>query len=84
VRSQGEISRLTAGPPGIPADRLEALRTAFSKALSDPELKAKAAKLGRPVEPAPGEEVAKLVNAALDQSPETIKLIREGLKTEKK
>jgi tripartite-type tricarboxylate transporter receptor subunit TctC len=76
VRSQGEISRLTAGPPGIPADRLESLRTAYSKALSDPELRAKAAKLGRPVEPATGEEVAKLVNAALDQSPETINLIR--------
>ena len=84
VRSQGEISRLTAGPPGIPADRLETLRTAYDKALNDEELRAKAAKLGRPVEPARGEEVAKLVEAALNQTPETINLIREGLKTEKK
>jgi hypothetical protein len=84
IQSQGEISRLTAGPPEIPSDRLEALRTAFMKALNDQELKAKAAKLGRPVEPATGEEVAKLVDAALNQSTETINLIREGMKTEKK
>jgi tripartite-type tricarboxylate transporter receptor subunit TctC len=84
IRSQGEISRLTAGPPGIPADRLQALRTAYDKALNDEELRAKAAKLGRPVEPASGEEVARLVEAALNQTPETINLIREGLKTEKK
>jgi tripartite-type tricarboxylate transporter receptor subunit TctC len=84
VRSQGEISRLTAGPPGIPPDRLEALRAAFTKALKDEELRAKAAKLGRPVEPATGEEVARLVRAALDQTPATIDLIRDGLKTDKK
>jgi tripartite-type tricarboxylate transporter receptor subunit TctC len=84
IQSQGEISRLTAGPPGIPKDRLEAHRTAFMKALNDEELKAKAAKLGRPVEPATGEEVAKLVDAALNQSTETVNLIREGMKTDKK
>lgn len=84
VKSQGEISRLTAGPPGIPPDRLNTLRAAYAKALDDEELRAKAAKVGRPIEPAGGEEVANLVKAALDQSPETINLIREGLKTEKK
>ena len=31
IRSQGDISRLTAGPPGIPPDRLDALRTAYRK-----------------------------------------------------
>jgi tripartite-type tricarboxylate transporter receptor subunit TctC len=83
IRSQAEISRLTAGPPGIPADRLEALRVAYLQALNDDELKARAAKLGRPVEPAGGEEVANLVKAALDQTAETVNLIKEGMKTEK-
>jgi hypothetical protein len=83
IRSQAEISRLTAGPAGIPADRLEALRVAYLQALNDDELKARAAKLGRPVEPAGGEEVANLVKAALDQTAETVNLIKEGMKTEK-
>ena len=82
IRSQGEVARLTAGPPGIPADRLDALRAAFLDALNDEELKARAAKLlGRPVEPAGGDEVSKLVKAALDQTPETINLIKEGMRT---
>ena len=36
VQSQGDIARLTAGPPGIPADRLAALIDAYKKALQDP------------------------------------------------
>ena len=58
VQSQGDISRLTAGPADIPQDRLDALRTAYRKAMEDPELQAKAAKLERPLEPAYGEDVA--------------------------
>ena len=46
MQSQGDIPRLTAGPPGIPQDRLDALRAAYRKAMEDPELQAKAAKLG--------------------------------------
>ena len=38
IQSQGDIARLTAGPPGIPADRMEALINAYKKALDDPEL----------------------------------------------
>lgn len=81
IESQGDIARLTAGPPDIPAERLEALRTAYKKALEEPELKERAAKTGLPIEPAIGEDVAKLVRAALDQTPETIDLITKILKT---
>ena len=41
IHTQGDIARLTAGPPGIPQDRLDALRTAFRKAMQDPELQQK-------------------------------------------
>ena len=75
IQSQGDIARLTAGPPGIPPDRLEALRTAYRKALDDKELQARAEKLGRPVEPAVGEEVAKMVREALSQTPKTVALL---------
>jgi tripartite-type tricarboxylate transporter receptor subunit TctC len=83
VQSQGDISRLTAGPPAIPPDRLDALRTAYRKAMEDPEMQAKAVKLERPLEPAYGEEVRQMVKAALTQSPETIALLKEALEPPK-
>jgi tripartite-type tricarboxylate transporter receptor subunit TctC len=77
VESQGNLQRFTAGPPGIPKDRLDALRAAYKKALEDPELQAKAAKLDRPVDPAYGDEVLEAVKVALNQPPETIALLKE-------
>lgn len=81
IESQGEIARLTAGPPDIPADRLTALRAAYKSALEDPELKGKADKLGLPIDPTYGDNVGNLVKAALDQSPETVELISKILNT---
>jgi tripartite-type tricarboxylate transporter receptor subunit TctC len=79
LQTQGDISRLTAGPPGIPQDRLDALRDAYRKAMEDPELQAKAEKLERSVEPAYGEELLKLVNSALNQPPEIVLLLKQTL-----
>lgn len=80
IQSQGDIARLTAGPPDMPADRLAALRTAYRKAMDDKELQERAAKLERPVEPLIGDDVLKAVQAALNQTPETVKLLDEALK----
>ncbi|HTI88030.1 MAG TPA: tripartite tricarboxylate transporter substrate-binding protein [Alphaproteobacteria bacterium] len=78
VHSQAEISRLTAGPPGIPAERTEFLRGIYRKALEDPELREQATKGGdRPVEPLYGEEVAERVRTALAQPPELVAFINE-------
>jgi tripartite-type tricarboxylate transporter receptor subunit TctC len=82
VQSQGEISRLTAGPPGIPKDRLDALRAAYRKAMEDPELQAKAEQAGRPVDPAYGDEVLDMVKQALNQKPQTIALLKGALEEE--
>jgi tripartite-type tricarboxylate transporter receptor subunit TctC len=79
IQSQGDIARLTAGPPGIPADRLEALRTAYRQAMEDKELQEKAAKLERPVEPAYGEDVLKAVQEALNQTPETVATLKAAM-----
>ena len=81
IQSQGDIARLTAGPANIPADRLAALRDAYKKALEDKELQAKAEKLERPVEPAYGDEVLNAVKAALNQTPETIAMLKQALQT---
>jgi hypothetical protein len=79
MQSQGDIARLTAGPPGIPADRLAALREAYSKAMQDKELRAKIKKVGRPLDPAVGDEVLALVKQALDQKPEVIAVLKAAL-----
>jgi tripartite-type tricarboxylate transporter receptor subunit TctC len=79
VQSQGDISRLTAGPPDIPPDRLAALRDAYRKSMEDPELQGRAEKLERPVDPAFGEDVLRMVQAALNQTPETIAILKEAM-----
>ncbi len=83
VQSQGDISRLTAGPPDMPADRLEALRAAYRKSMEDKEAQLKAAKLGRPLEPAYGDDVLAQIKAALAQPPETIALLKETMNAPK-
>ncbi len=79
IQSQGDIARLTAGPPGIPKDRLDALIAAYKKSLEDPELQAKAEKLGVPVDPAYGNDVLKLIKEALNQTPEVINVVKTAL-----
>jgi tripartite-type tricarboxylate transporter receptor subunit TctC len=80
IQTQCDVSRLTAGPPDIPPDRLAALRVAFRMAMEDKELLAKTEKLGLPIEPAYGETVLQMIKEALKQSPETVALLAEALK----
>jgi tripartite-type tricarboxylate transporter receptor subunit TctC len=82
IESQATLSRLTAGPPGIPADRLERLREAYAAALSDPALLAEAETMGIPIEPLIGEDVARAIDAALHQPPETVALFASVMNAE--
>lgn len=77
IAAQSEISRVTAGPPAIPADRLAVLREAYRKAFSDPELLAEANKLQYAIEPLVGEDVVKSITAALAQPPRIIEMLKE-------
>jgi tripartite-type tricarboxylate transporter receptor subunit TctC len=79
LQTQGDISRLTAGPPGIPQDRLDALRAAYRNAMEDKELQAKAQKLERSVEPAYGDELLAMIKTALNQPPEIVALLKATL-----
>jgi tripartite-type tricarboxylate transporter receptor subunit TctC len=83
VQTQGDISRLTSGPPGIPADRLAALRAAYKAAMEDKEFLDKTSKMGLPIEPAYGDTVLKMVKDALNQTPETIALLAKALESAK-
>jgi putative tricarboxylic transport membrane protein len=75
VRSQAALLRTTAGPPGIPADRLGVMREAYMAALHDPALLDEARKLDIPILPMDGATLAARVNDALNQPPEVVSLI---------
>ncbi|HEY4136337.1 MAG TPA: tripartite tricarboxylate transporter substrate-binding protein [Alphaproteobacteria bacterium] len=79
IQSQSDLSRFTAGPPAIPAERLATLRAAYKSAMEDKDLQAKALKGGRPIEAAYGDDLANLVKEAMNQSPETVKLLAAAL-----
>lgn len=76
IASQAGLARFTAGPPGIPADRLAVLRDAYKKALTDPGLLADAKKLNIPIVPLFGDDVQKKVVAALNQPASVLKVFR--------
>jgi len=51
------IARPFFGPPGIPEDRKQALRTAFDKTMRDPQFLAEAARAKMDINPMPGAEI---------------------------
>ena len=55
------LGRPVIAPPGVPADRADALRAAFMRTIQDAELLAETAKLGLEVRPSSGAEVEALV-----------------------
>ena len=79
IDTLAQLGRITAAPPGTPPDRLDELRAAYKASLEDPDLLAEATRLGKPIDPAFGDDVSRLVIAALDQSPETIAMIKKAI-----
>lgn len=82
IDALSSLGRLTAAPPGTPDEIVEELRDAYMAVMEDPDFLAEAEKLGLPIEAARGDEVANLVNAALQQSPETVAIISAALEVE--
>ena len=60
-----EMHRPIFAPPGIPEDRLEALRTAFDKSVADPIFIADAKRSGIDITPLDGKSIAKLVDEVM-------------------
>lgn len=59
-----ELGRPVAAPPGVPADRLAALRRAFDETMKDPEFVAEAEKLQMEIEPLGAAQIDKLLATA--------------------
>ena len=76
VAIQGEFGRVTAAPPGVPADRLAALRAAYAATLADPAFLADAGRFRLPIDGASGERVEARVRQALDARPHVVDWLR--------
>jgi hypothetical protein len=74
IEGQGVIYRLCVGPPGIPAERLAALRKAYLDAYNSPELKKEAGT--RPIAPLGGEKVAEMINPVVNKPPDIVALLK--------
>jgi tripartite-type tricarboxylate transporter receptor subunit TctC len=78
LQSLSELGRLTAGPPGIPANILGVERQAMVAVMKDPGFLADAKKLRLPIDSLPGEIVEAKIKAALNQPPETIAALKRA------
>lgn len=67
------LSRPFAGPPGVPAYRLAALRDAFAATLKDPEFLAEAERSGLEIDYASHTEVTDLLNLYASFSPDAFR-----------
>lgn len=76
LEAQSLLARIAAGPPGIPAERLEFLRDVYRKTLESPELLADAAKAKRTIKPMYGEDVANAIQRAMNQPDDVVALLK--------
>lgn len=73
------IGRPVLTPPGVPADRVAALRAAFDAAVASKEFIAEAKKRRLEINPVSGIEVQKVVNQILATPPNIAKLARAAV-----
>jgi tripartite-type tricarboxylate transporter receptor subunit TctC len=73
------LGRPLAGPPGIPADRLQALRQALLATMQDPEFRAEADKVGLDIDPASAQDVDQLLQHFAAFPPEIFRKAEEAI-----
>ena len=70
--SLSSFGRSLVGPPGLPKERTDQLRSAFQEMLEDKAFRTDAARMGADLIPMRGEDLAAYMAAVLKTSPETI------------
>jgi tripartite-type tricarboxylate transporter receptor subunit TctC len=68
-----EAARAVAAPPGLPTERVTALREAFDKTIADPQLLVEAEKMSLPIEPLNGAQVDELFKSIYKTPVATVK-----------
>jgi tripartite-type tricarboxylate transporter receptor subunit TctC len=78
-----EVARPILMAPGVPADRLAALRAAFDMLRDDPDFKADAEKVGIEVDPTPARKIEEYIKLTTSASPEVVRRLTEILNPSK-
>ena len=73
------IARAFVAAPGVPAERVAALRHAFEMALKDPALLAEAKKSKTDISPSSGQEAQEIATEIVDTRPEVVELAKKVL-----
>lgn len=71
------LDRPVLAPPGVPAERVEALRAAFRATMSDPAFRAEIAKRNLQIAPTDGEAMTRIYAAAFAYPAEIVAAVRE-------
>jgi len=79
IYSQGVFGRPYVLPPGVPMDRVTALRKAFMSTLADPRVLAEAKKMNFDVEPMSGEDMQALITRLYATTPGVVERARQAL-----
>src|SRR5215475_1096833 len=77
-----QLGRPLMAPPGVPADRVEALRQAFDATMREPAFLKEAEGMGFEVAPQSGERIAALVAGALATPKDIVKLAERATQGE--
>jgi tripartite-type tricarboxylate transporter receptor subunit TctC len=75
------VARPYAAPPGVPAERIAALRKAFDDTMKDKDFLDEAQKTDLEVQPVSGADVQALVTDIYKSSPEVVKIAAEAAKS---
>jgi tripartite-type tricarboxylate transporter receptor subunit TctC len=70
------VARPVCMAPGVPAERVEAMRRAFDKALADPELLAEAERNGMEIAPMTGEALQAVIRKMIETPPAILDKVR--------
>ncbi|MEA2660187.1 MAG: hypothetical protein QOF64_3007 [Candidatus Binatota bacterium] len=76
VANATEVGKMTLTAPGVPADRVEALRRAFDATIKDPEYVAEMDKQRLEITPLRGEELQKLIEEVGHVSPAILEKVK--------
>jgi tripartite-type tricarboxylate transporter receptor subunit TctC len=75
------IGRPVMGPPGTPAERVAILRKAMMDAVSDPALRADAAKGKLEIQPIAGDDMQKMIESIVHAKPEIVEKYKDAVRS---
>ena len=82
ILASGDLGRPIVAPPGVPADRVKALRDGFDKTLADPGFLAEADKAPLEIDPTKWNEMESLAKEVMLTPPDVVarmkKLLGDG------